>query len=145
MAIPLAGISGFLINKLNIHFITRKNAVFYVLFTIMFLIMMVYLKGYFGKYNNFLANPQPSTIASIEKWAREKTGKNAIFIIPPDMEFFRIRARRAIVVDWKTSLFLPADLNEWYQRLSDEAGFSSDLLISNNKIFALCFLIMLIT
>jgi len=58
------------------------------------------------------------------KWIRENTQENAIFIIPPTMEDFRLRANRAVIVDWKAFPFKDSAIIEWRDRIND---------ITNNK------------
>lgn len=55
-------------------------------------------------------------------WIREHTDRDSRFLQPPLMERFRITARRAIVVDWKSPPILPGELLEWYERLGTVAG-----------------------
>ena len=54
-------------------------------------------------------------------WARS-TRPEALFLTPPDLETFRLHARRAIVVDWKSTPILAAELLEWYRRICAVAG-----------------------
>jgi len=55
-------------------------------------------------------------------WIRDQTPKEARFLQPPLLERFRLTARRAIVVDWKSPPILPGELLEWYDRLGAVAG-----------------------
>jgi hypothetical protein len=50
-------------------------------------------------------------------WARDNTPKDAIFLVPPDEEPFRLNARRAIVVNFKSVPQLSGELPEWRRRL----------------------------
>jgi len=56
---------------------------------------------------------------SVAAWARENTPVEAVFLVPPDEESFRLRARRAIVINFKGVPQLSAELPEWRDRLLD--------------------------
>lgn len=47
----------------------------------------------------------------------------AVFLVPPHDEDFRLRARRAIVVNWKSVPQLAGELPEWQERLSAALGW----------------------
>ncbi len=51
-------------------------------------------------------------------WIREHTPAGAVFIIPPNLEGFRVRARRAIVVDYKAMTFTNEEIWRWFERIS---------------------------
>jgi hypothetical protein len=53
----------------------------------------------------------------LARWARDHTPLDAIFLVPPDEESFRVHARRAIVVNFKGVPQLSAELPEWRDRL----------------------------
>ncbi len=65
-------------------------------------------------------------------WCRANTPEEAVFIIPPGsrehaMQDFRVKARRAIVVDFKAIAFTRAGLREWRERiraLTNDAEFA---------------------
>ncbi len=62
--------------------------------------------------------------------SKEKFGtKDAIFIIPPTMEDFRLRANRAIVVDWKAFPFKDSAIIEWRDRIFDVTNNQENNLI----------------
>jgi hypothetical protein len=67
---------------------------------------------------------------SLAAWARDNTPVDAVFLVPPDEESFRLRARRAIVVNFKGVPQLSAELPEWRDRLLRVLDFPStnDLL-----------------
>ncbi|MEA2707458.1 MAG: hypothetical protein QOF78_59 [Phycisphaerales bacterium] len=50
-------------------------------------------------------------------WIQKNTPADAVFLIPPDEQAFRLRARRAIVVNYKCVPQLSAELPEWRERL----------------------------
>ncbi len=52
-------------------------------------------------------------------WARANTPLDGVFLVPPDEEVFRLRARRAIVVNFKGVPQLSSELGEWRDRLRD--------------------------
>ena len=56
---------------------------------------------------------------ALATWARDHTPADAVFLVPPDEESFRVHARRAIVVNFKGVPQLSAELPEWRDRLRD--------------------------
>jgi hypothetical protein len=50
-------------------------------------------------------------------WARNNTPDDAIFLVPPDEQSFRLHARRAIIVNFKGVPQLSGELPEWRNRL----------------------------
>lgn len=59
---------------------------------------------------------------SAANWARHHTPRDAIFLVPPDEESFRLRGERAIVVNFKNVPQLSAELPAWRDRLRDVLG-----------------------
>jgi hypothetical protein len=66
----------------------------------------------------------------LAKWARENTPKDAVFLVPPDEESFRVHARRAIVVNFKGVPQLGAELPEWRDRLRDVLDLDTPRLLA---------------
>ncbi len=60
-------------------------------------------------------------VAAVERWARSESPVGAVFAVPPSWSGFRTRARRAIVVDFKSFPFQPQLTRAWYERLMDIA------------------------
>lgn len=56
------------------------------------------------------------------RWARINSEKDALFATPPELARFRLHARRAIVVDWKTPPFRASELQQWFSRLEAVSG-----------------------
>jgi hypothetical protein len=52
-------------------------------------------------------------------WTRDSTPTDAVFLVPPDEESFRLHARRAIVVNFKNVPQLSGELGEWRRRLQN--------------------------
>lgn len=64
----------------------------------------------------------PKGRMGVATWARDQTPNDAVFAVPPDLESFRLVARRSIVVDWKSSGMLPRDVVEWAHRVEAVSG-----------------------
>jgi hypothetical protein len=64
----------------------------------------------------------PPEYQELAAWARDHTPKDAVFIVPPDQQSFRLHARRAIVVNYKNVPQLSAELPEWRDRLQNVLG-----------------------
>ncbi|MYB57894.1 MAG: hypothetical protein F4X51_16005 [Gemmatimonadetes bacterium] len=61
--------------------------------------------------------------ASLYKWVRTHTDKDALFVVPVDrMTQFRLFAQRAIVIDWKGCPYFPSEYDVWLKRLQDVTG-----------------------
>ena len=71
--------------------------------------------------SNLLGSDLTPAERSLFAWA-SRTHPDARFLVPPDLSTFRLGARRAIVVDWKSTPILPAELLEWYRRIDAVAG-----------------------
>jgi len=79
-------------------------------------LLLLAANGYYGwtRYAKDCSfSPDPDT-AAMEAWAFSETSSDAVFLTPPSEigSAFRIRARRAIVVDFKAG-----GLDEWYRRI----------------------------
>ena len=62
------------------------------------------------------SDPDPN-YAVICDYAREHTPSDAIFLVPPEEQEFRLLARRAIVINFKGVAQLSSELGEWRDRL----------------------------
>jgi hypothetical protein len=51
------------------------------------------------------------------EWTRRHTPTDAVFLVPPDEQSFRLHAERAIVVNFKNVPQLSGELGEWRDRL----------------------------
>lgn len=72
-----------------------------------------------------LVTGMPGPETELYDWIRSNTDKHAVFLSPPGLERFRLASERAIVVDWKASTYVPAEVLEWYRRLEDVSGRSN--------------------
>lgn len=68
------------------------------------------------------ANPE---IAEACAWAKENTPGEAVFLIPPDLEEFRVLSQRAVVVDWKNVPYRNAELRDWFDRIARTTNLAS--------------------
>lgn len=64
----------------------------------------------------------PAEEATLYKWARDSTQLDCVFLIPPNLQNFRLQAQRAVVVDWKSTPAVPGELAEWYRRMQTITG-----------------------
>ncbi|MFC1553793.1 DUF6798 domain-containing protein [candidate division KSB1 bacterium] len=88
---------------------SRKGTVI-PLFTGALIVLMLLGNGYKGVH--FFKSDE------ITDWVRNNTPENSYFLTPPDVEGFRILARRAIVVNTKSSpIGVGSEMFEWKQRL----------------------------
>lgn len=69
-----------------------------------------------------LSRPMPASESALYNWVREHTEPDAIFVIPIELQRFRLYARRSIVVDWKGYPFRAEDVTEWFRRISMVCG-----------------------
>ena len=70
----------------------------------------------------FTVGPGSRRAVGVCNWARDSTPPESRFLTPPEMEDFRLHARRAIVVDWKSPPIKPGAIHEWLARLQAVSG-----------------------
>jgi hypothetical protein len=73
----------------------------------------------------FLMEKTDPDYVAIAEYAKDSTPIDAIFLVPPDESDFRLRAERAIVVNFKAVPQLGSELAEWAQRLRDILGVTN--------------------
>lgn len=78
-------------------------------------------------HSNLLVTPPANARGELEAWMRERSPKDALFLIPPEEEDLRFRGERAVVVDWKNVPSIPGEVLEWYRRICDVAGRRVDV------------------
>ncbi len=66
----------------------------------------------------------PEARASLFEWVREATSEDALFVVPIDLQRFRLHTQRSIVVDWKGNAFRRKDIEEWFRRMCAVCGVS---------------------
>lgn len=71
--------------------------------------------------SNLLNPSEPPADAALYRWAAS-TPETSRFLTPPGLTGFRLRARRAIIADWKSTPILPDELTSWYRRLQEISG-----------------------
>jgi hypothetical protein len=75
----------------------------------------------FGKKSSLVTGLPPNE-AALYEWIKRETNLNDVFLTPASLENFRLNARRAIVVDFKSTPVLADELVEWYRRLETVTG-----------------------
>jgi hypothetical protein len=71
--------------------------------------------------SNLLNPDSPPAERALFEWART-TDRDVRFLIPPSLSAFRLRAKRAVVVDWKSTPIMADELVEWYRRINRVSG-----------------------
>ena len=107
MSFPLAALAG----RLFFYFFSQNAVLRATVIKIIILSIMAFditRVGYQGlkMSRNYETDPDPASIGEMEQWVKGHTPENAIFVVHPDMEYMRVRAKRAIVVDWKPPCYL---------------------------------------
>jgi hypothetical protein len=78
------------------------------------------------------ANAQPPDWLDVQRWAHDSTPRDAVFVVPPSHEGFRVEAERSIYGDWRdgTQAFFNADVgHEWLRRMQ-RLGFRRELAVT---------------
>ena len=79
-------------------------------------------------FGSFVMPADDAEYLAVCDWARDNTPLDSIFLVPPGEASFRLRARRAIVVNFKAVPQLSGELPEWRDRL--QAAMALDDLTS---------------
>ena len=80
------------------------------------LIAQAWMHGTLG-FTLFVGTDPTSDYKVMCDYAREHTPADAIFLVPPEEQEFRLIARRAIVINFKGVAQLSSELGEWRDRL----------------------------
>lgn len=89
--------------------------IFILVLTIFWLPMMF-------KKNVLRTDEYKTNWIDIQKWAKENTETNAMFITPIYLQGFRVHSERSIIADWKDGsggYLSPQFLQEWWKRMED--------------------------
>ncbi len=74
----------------------------------------------FVRYSTVLSGGD-HTLTELCTWAQTHTAENALFLIPPHEDGFRMHCRRAVMVDYFVPP-RPAEVLQWYARIQDVTG-----------------------
>lgn len=89
----------------------------FFLATMIFPILGIFsFNGWLG-FTLFKGSDPTPEYKSICDYARQHTPSDAVFLVPPDEQEFRLLARRAIVINFKGVAQLSSELGEWRDRL----------------------------
>ena len=90
--------------------------------SIFLLIISLFFQFKHFSYVSFFYNNLPTIQErSLYNWVKN-SDPTSKFLIPPGLGNFRLNAERAIIVDWKSTPYLPDELIEWYERIQDVSG-----------------------
>jgi hypothetical protein len=77
-------------------------------------------------------NAQPPEWLDVQRWALKATARDAVFIVPPGHDGFRVESERSIYADWKdgTQAFFNAEVGgTWLERMH-RLGYRRELPVS---------------
>ena len=80
-----------------------------------------------SRYSLLVQSPQMADERDLYAFIRRSTSPDAQFLIPPDLDYFRLEAERATIVDLKAMPINKSGLIQWYQRLEDISGTSGPI------------------
>jgi len=85
------------------------------------LLCMLLIAIIVGVYSDVQIKEQQKDFNKLDayEWIRLNTPEDAVFIIPPYIEDFRLGANRAIIVDFKAFTFKDQSIIEWRSRIAD--------------------------
>lgn len=86
------------------------------------LVLLIYGFNSSFLYRSSLLNDHPGALESeLYQWVKN-TDVSSQFLIPPDLDNFRLHGERSIIVDWKSTPIDSDGLIEWYERIEDISG-----------------------
>ncbi|MDO6444984.1 hypothetical protein Q4493_04265 [Colwellia sp. 1_MG-2023] len=101
--------------------IFRKNTILiYCILTFSLIFVYQFSHSFYQSSTLFNSFPEESE-SELYLWVKT-TDKTDKFLIPPDMNNFRLHGERAIIVDWKSTPVDPDGLMEWYERMQAITG-----------------------
>lgn len=75
-----------------------------------------------SRYSLIVRSPEEVNERELFAFVRRSTPNDAMFLIPPDLDYFRLEAERATIIDLKAMPINKSALIEWYRRLADISG-----------------------
>ncbi len=75
-----------------------------------------------SRYSLLVPSPTIAAERDLFAFIRRSTPRNAQFATPPDLDYFRLEAARATIVDLKAMPINPSSLIAWYRRLGEVSG-----------------------
>jgi hypothetical protein len=139
-AMAAAGIKYFLERVKKGYISFSRAGVAASIVSLMMVYIMVYYSGQVFHYNQLTLSKALSVhklspeSEGMVAWIKSNTPDDAVFVVPPVVDFMRLRAKRALVVDDKASCALPSDLKEWFARLCDASGLTTAECTSSARI-----------
>lgn len=115
----LIALSFFTIKVNNIRFI--KYLIEIICLMLYFTIITYDFTRWFYSRSTLLGGFPPKAQSDLYQWVKT-TKPETIFLVPPDLQNFRLHGERPIVVDWKSTPIDPNGLLEWHSRIQDIAG-----------------------
>jgi len=77
--------------------------------------------GYLLSHSTLLRDHRRLAEKQLFAWAGT-TPEASRFLVPPELEAFRLETRRAVVADWRSTPLDGVGLVEWYRRMNDITG-----------------------
>lgn len=75
-----------------------------------------------SRYSLIVQSPELADERDLFAFVRRSTPRDAQFLTPPDLDYFRLEGERATIVDLKAMPINKSGLIEWYRRLADVSG-----------------------
>lgn len=114
----------FALGSLMHRFFHRRNLPDpYFKYALKLMVLFLGFGAFFMRGGISIENSQNPSWLAVQKWAKQHSALNDMFIIPPllRIEGFRVESERSIYCDWKdgTAMFFnPAYGYEWYERIN---------------------------
>ena len=104
-----------LVAVFSIIFFQKVSKKYFIFALILFFsLLRFHYKFSFSSYISF-----PTEETTIALWAKKNTPTDALFLIPPEFEKFRLIAKRAVIADWKSFPFQEEAMFEWANRMCE--------------------------
>ena len=76
----------------------------------------------------------PSTMENMMQYVSAAAAPKQVYLVPAEMEQFRLKTGVPILVDWKTHPYKDAEVIEWYRRLLDARKFYASMPDSGREV-----------
>ena len=90
--------------------------------SIVVLVLISFLSAWSGLQRSDMAVHRLDDSHSLVEWVRENTPRRSLFLVPFDLNTFRLCALRSAVVEFKAFPFDKRGIVEWYRRVTEISG-----------------------